>query len=211
MSDRFGEAIGLLHLGQIAVYQGDDAQAQACLDGCLPIAREISHREIEGECELLLVESAFEQGDLTRARACLERSLMVCLDAGDRRGEAQALYWLGKVDLESGDIDAARSRLSKTVLIFRDFEMREELGACLEDHAVLANLQGRPQEAIRLASSAQAYRERLDLVRSPRRLRRWQARLETLRTAVPEAAFTAAWDEGRKTDLEETIRAAKMQ
>ena len=62
LDDRVGEAIGLLHLGQICLYQGDDATARSHLEQCLAIAREIRHQEVEGECELVLGEVAFEIG-----------------------------------------------------------------------------------------------------------------------------------------------------
>ena len=70
LGDRRGEAIGLLHLGQIASISGDDAQAQMHLEQCLAIAREIKHQEIEGECELVLGEVAFEAGDRMRRPDC---------------------------------------------------------------------------------------------------------------------------------------------
>ena len=54
LGDRIGETIGLLHLGQIRVFLGDDAGARTHLDPCLAIARAIRHQELEGECELVL-------------------------------------------------------------------------------------------------------------------------------------------------------------
>ena len=208
LGETLGEAIGLLHLGQIAVHIGDQDLAQSSLGDCLHIARSIANREIEGEAELTLGECAFDSGRLDDARRHLERSLAVCRDAGDRRGEAHALWWLGKTDLDAGELVAARRRLGDALRTFRDFEMREELAECLEDHAVLAGRQGEAVIGLRIASTVHEYRRRLDLVRSPHRQRRWQASVEALQVAVPGPAYVRAWDEGRTADLEAAIGAA---
>ena len=45
-------------------------RARAHLEQCLAIAREIRHQEVEGECELVLGEVAFEAADLAQALPC---------------------------------------------------------------------------------------------------------------------------------------------
>ena len=85
------------------------------LEQCLAIAREIKHQEVEGECELVLGEVAFETGDPAQACLRFKRSLTVCREAGDKRGEANALRWLARVDLQMGDLASARLRLSDAV------------------------------------------------------------------------------------------------
>ncbi len=205
LRDRVGEAIGLQHLGQIAIYLGDDAEASVHLEQCLSIARELRNQEIEGECELMLGEAAFEAGD--RAQACLrfKRSLTVCREAGDKRGEANALYWLGKADLHDGNIASARSRLGDALRAFQAFEMWEELLGCLEDHAVLTSAEGVMDVAIHLAAAAAQARDRLGLARAPRREQRWQLQLDALRQATSSAAFDAAWNEGQDWQLDHAL------
>ncbi|MDH4052845.1 MAG: hypothetical protein OEU93_14820, partial [Rubrivivax sp.] len=78
IDNRIGEAIGLLHLGQIALYEEDAARAQPDLAQALAIAREIEHREVEGECELTLGQADFDAGDLDAAAAHFEASLAIC-------------------------------------------------------------------------------------------------------------------------------------
>ena len=67
----------------------------------------------------------------------------MCREAGDKRGEANALRWLARVDLQAGDLASARVRLADALRAFRAFEMREELLGCLEDHAELAEAEGK--------------------------------------------------------------------
>jgi hypothetical protein len=56
LGEELGEAIGLLHLGQIAVYTADERLAQSSLAECLRIARAIENREVEGEAHQRLGE-----------------------------------------------------------------------------------------------------------------------------------------------------------
>ena len=208
LGDRVGEAIGLLHLGQIKVYLGDDAQARVHLLQCLAIAREIKHQEVEGECELVLGESALELDDRAQASQRFKRSLTVCREAGDKRGEANALHWLGRLDLQQGDLISARSRLGDALRAFRSFEMWEELLGNLEDHAVLARIDGRLDVAVSLTAAVDASRRRLSLTRPARSEHRWQREMGALRQASLAGDFDAAWAEGTEWAIERAIRGA---
>ncbi len=208
LGDRVGEAIAREHLGRIALCKGDDGDAIAELRHALAIAREIAHHEVEGTSELLLGEAAFAAGDLIEAASHFGASLMVCRDAGDRRGEANALRWLGKVDLESGSLSTARQRLSDALRAFEEFEIREELAACMEDHAALLLREGLSEDAARLAGAADQAHVRMAQVRTPREERRWLALLERLRTALPDDKFKAAWQLGQGWETKEAVRAA---
>ena len=182
--------------------------ARSHLEQCLEIAREIRHQEVEGECERVLGEVAFERADLVQASLRFKRSLTVCREAGDKRGEANALRWLARLDLQAGDLASARVRLSDAMRAFRAFEMREELLGCLEDHAELAQAEGKVEIAVGLAASAAGSRERLCLTRSPRGELRWQALIGRLRRTMTEAPFDSAWDEAQQWQIDEAIRQA---
>ena len=208
LGDRFGEAIGLLHLGQIGIYLTDDEQARTQLEQCLAIARSIKHQEVEGECELLLGEIGFEGGDLEHACLRFKRSLTVCREAGDKRGEANALRWLGKTELERGEVESARRRLGEALRTFRAFEMWEELLGCLEDHAAVARVQGRAEPATHVSAAAATSREKLSLIRPPRVEMRWQAHLESLRATLSAPGFADAWREGQTWEVDQAIRSA---
>jgi predicted ATPase/class 3 adenylate cyclase len=206
--ERLGEAISLQHLGQIAVYVGDEALAQSHLQNCLAIARELENRELEGEAELLLGQCAFLGGRFDDARNRLERSLAICRDAGDRRGEARALWWLGRIDLEVDDLAPARQKLGTVLQVFHDFAMHEEWADCVEDHAMVALRDGLWAPAALIAGAAQQYRQRLGLVLAPHGQRRWAARQEALRVAMPRTVFDQAWQDGQAAARDGVMRSA---
>jgi predicted ATPase len=208
LKDRYGEALGLLHLAQIELYIGGDIQAKIYAQECRDIAREIKNLEIEGECERVMGEIAFEAGDWPHAYERFNRSLTICGEAGDKRGAACARWWLGKTDLECGDLASARERLNQALKAFREYKMQEELLACLEDHAVLVRFEGNPDAAAVLAATAVSARERLSLGRPARKRQRWQQQLDALRAILPQVAFDAAWGKGVGVELESAIQLA---
>jgi len=208
LRDRRGEAIGLLHLGQISAFLADGAQACSYFEQCLAIAREIKFQELEGACELLLGEVAFDNDDWTQAVLWIKRSLTICREAADKRGEASALYWLGKCDLRRGDITTARARLGDALRAFRSFEMWDELVGNLEDFAELASLEGTLEIAVRLSAATNKARARLRLVKSLHTEERWQAHIVKLRQAINGPAFDANWQEGCAWEIDDAIRAA---
>jgi len=210
LGDRRGEALGLLHLGQIAAFLGEDAQARSYLEQGLVIAREIKHQEIEGESELLLGEVAFDIGDWAQAELWFKRSLTVCREAADKRGEANATRWLGKCDLQRGDIATARVRLSDALRAFRMFEMWDELLGSLEDFAELISFEGEMDVAIRLSAATETARARLRLVKAPRMEQRWQAHVAKLRQAITGPTFDSNWEDGRAWEIDDAIRAALL-
>ena len=203
-----GEAIGLQHLGEIDRELADHESARRHFEESLAIARTIMHAELEGECVRMLGEVALEEGDLVAARARFTRSLKVCSAAEDKRGEATALWCLGKADVIEGHTDSARIRLSGALRVFHAFEMRAELLGCLEDHAALARSVGLVEEAVRQYAAATIARERLGLVRRPREALRRQAEFAAMRQTLGDTAYEAAWADGQRCEVEETIRRA---
>ncbi len=206
--DRMGEVITLIHLGHIHRHTGEGSRAVEHLQQGLAIARDLHNQEAEGECEMMLAVLAFEAANLSLARRHAARSSTVCREAGDRRGEANAQRWLGKIDLDEGLIDSARSRLGQALRAYRDFEMRDELLGCLEDHAALALSQHRPLLAVRLLGLTSMLRERLALVRPPGMHKRWLQLMETLRQALPADAIESAPAEAEGWDIETAIERA---
>jgi predicted ATPase/class 3 adenylate cyclase len=208
LGDRFGEAIGWLHLGQIDVALGHDAKARDSLETGRAIAHAIGNAEVEAECELVLGMVSLEQADVAAARTRLDRSLAICHEARNSRGEANALWWLGRADLATGDLVTARERLGRALHAFRDFEMWDELLGCIEDHAVLARASGRPGSALRLASAATLARERLALTMPQREALRRAAWLDELQADLPAGDYDAQWTAGQAWDIDDAIRNA---
>ena len=206
--DRIGEAIVLLDLGHVAQYVGDERAALARTEESRAVAREIRYQETEGECELVLGQIALDASDPARARSHFNLSLAICQEAANKQGEVNASWGLAKVDLEEGLLAKAGQRLGHALRGFRAFEMRKELLGCLEDHARLAQAQGKTDIAVRIAAAAAMSRQRANAIRAPRDERRWQALLDSLQRATTKAAFDGAWSEGQALSIDQSVRIA---
>ncbi len=203
-----GEAMGLLHLGQVDAYVGEDASARRNFEQSIVVAREIGYLEVEGESELMLGQVELEAGNLPAAVTRIARSLEICRDAEDKRGQASALWWLGKVDLRADHLDTARERLNGAIRAFQTFEMNAELIGCLEDYAQLSQTDGDVKEGVRLYGAAALLRERMTLKRAPRGEVSWQNAIGRAREALGVGEFEAAWSEGRGWETSEAIHHA---
>jgi len=206
--DVYGEALGLLHLGQISTYIEDAHAAREQLQQCLMLARTLKNQEIEGECELALGEVALGAGDRSTAEAHFKRSLTVCRDAADRRGEANALLWLGKCDLAAGALPAARARLTQALTAFQAHQMWAELLEGLEDFAELAAAEGDVERAVQLAAATTRARERLKLSLSPRAGRRYTELATLWLQALRNEDYERCGREGGGWDVEAAVRHA---
>lgn len=210
LADKQGEAIGLLHLGQIDLYEGNDALAQAELERGLAVARVIKHVEVQGECELVLGQVALESADWPRAAQCFTRSLKICKDNGDTRGHAKAMWHLAKNALHDGDFESARTQLTSAIHVFRKFEMSEELIGCLEEFAQLDHARDQCARSVRTLSIASQMRGRAAIVAAARSTARNVALEAALKSLLPQSDYDAAWAAGQQIEVEAALLTALL-
>jgi tetratricopeptide (TPR) repeat protein len=205
-----GEAIGLLHLGQIDAYVGNRLDAQKYLEQCLSIASDLEYHEVESECELVLGQLALQRADPANARERFVRSLDVSQKAADKRNEASALWWLGKIDLLAGDLAAAKMKFGAALRVFSASEMFSEMLGCLEDHAALLKVVGRGEDGATLCGATDAMRERLALPRAPFQEAAWKELVRDLRSATA-SNFDHAWKRGTALELRDAVSFAQAR
>ena len=210
LADKQGEAIGRLHLGQIDLYEGSDAQAQVELERGLAVARAIKHVEVQAECELVLGQVALESADWLRAAQCFARSLKICADNGDTRGHSKAMWHLAKNALYHGDLESAHSQLTSAIPVFRQFEMSEELIGCLEDFAQLDQARDRCACSVRTLSIASQMRGRAAIVAPARSAARNLALATALKNQLSQSEFDAAWSAGQQIEVEAALLTALL-
>ena len=183
-----------LTLARSACTSADDAKARDYFEQCLAIARAIDHRELEGECELLLGQISLRRGDLAggaRAIRALARS---------RKGRREQARRSDRplVDRQGRHRERRpRKRAHKLGAALRAFQaLRDECGGAglpRGPRRLSAASLGIADEAVRIYAAAAAARERLVLRRAPaqresagktplrRHARRWATRRSTRR------------------------------
>ncbi len=208
LGDQRGIAAALDYLGRSKRELGNYAQARALHEESLALRRTL---EDKGGIAFSLTRLGIVlhcSGQAERALSTLTEAAEIWNQIGDPSGVMEARYHQGKAYHILGNNDKART-LWKEALLFR--HRHKELPSISE---VLEDLAGLPMSAdlqicaVRWLGSADALREAIGFpVRASARAA-YDRTLETLKTALGDSAFHAAWEEGRTAPREEIVRDA---
>jgi predicted ATPase/DNA-binding SARP family transcriptional activator len=205
LGDRNGEAACLTNMGYYVRDLGDFKTAQSCFERALAINRAPGHLGAIASDLSNLGETMRLQGDCATARSYLEQALELNRDLEHKEIQAEVLLSLGRVAQMEGDFRQARASLQQSLYIYRQVGFHMPVATPMEAFAELLALQQETRSAVRLYGAAQALRERLHLARPPILREPYQARIEALRSALGEAGFSRAWEEGTALTVEEAI------
>ena len=203
---RWGIARSLNILGIVAYEQGDYPAARALYKESLAIRRELGDRRGIALSLNNLGRVVHEQGDYPAARALHEESLAICRDVGDRRGIAGSLNNLGSVAYVQGDYPASRALFEESLAIRREMGDRRGISGSLEGLGPALAALDNPDRAARLWGYAERLRDEIGSPLPPNERPRYERQVADARIALADdAAFDAAWHEGRAMVLEQAI------
>jgi non-specific serine/threonine protein kinase len=206
--DRRSVALCLYNLGVLACATGDFEQARVVLEECVTVSREQGKWSAAGALQQFgWVRHA--QGQHEEARSLLTESLDLHREFEDKLGVARTLYYLGMVSHDIGDIAGAKAQLHEALTLEQTVGDRILSASTLEALAGLSLEFATPLDAARLWGAAQRVREEIG---APQELV-LKGRCERLIVAArknwcDDAAFDAAWSEGRTMSLEAAVRLA---
>ncbi|MFQ5808876.1 MAG: tetratricopeptide repeat protein, partial [Armatimonadota bacterium] len=205
LGEKTGIAGSLNNLAVVARHEGDYAGARALLEESLEIKRELGDRRgVAGSLTNLGI-VAERQGDYAAAQALLEESLETKRNLGDKVGVASSLLNLGVVARSRGDGGRARELFEESLAIRRELGEAPGIAECLEELGGISGAQGEPEVAARLLGASEALREAIKAPVPPDDREEYDSDVATVRAAMDEAAFAAAWSEGRAMTMEEAI------
>jgi hypothetical protein len=150
------------------------------------------------------------QGEAPRAVVLLAESLSLFRDVGDRRGAALATLYLADVQMDRGNLTDAAVQYQEAVAEFATLGDCDRVVEGLLKLGGLMVREGKFEAAAKLLGAASAMEpddepeagkgspENADLV----------DQLNTVRGALGEEAFTAAWDAGHALSLDAAVRVA---
>jgi non-specific serine/threonine protein kinase len=207
--DSWSLAMSLFFLGSAAHGAGDLDAAQSLEEECAALFRQVGDRFGLGYALGWLGELARIQGDYARAERFYQESMALLQELGDRRGRAGRLVSLGFVALHRQDYPLAASRFAEALAIARELGVRPFIFNCL---AALAGVTGREDpnppaaaRAARLLGAAEALHESMGGLPPSAVRAEFDHTLAATRSRLDEAAFAAAWAEGRAMTSEEAI------
>ena len=206
--DRRSVALCLYNLGVLACMTGDFEQARVVLEECVPISREQGKWSAAGALQQLgWVRHA--QGQHEPARSLLMEALDLHREFEDKLGVARTLYYLGMVSHDEGEIEAAKAQLREALSLEQTVGDRILTALTLEALAGPSLAFASPPDAARLWGAAQRLREEIGAPQDVVMRGRCERQIAAARQALlDDAAFDAAWREGRGMTLEATVRFA---
>jgi predicted ATPase/class 3 adenylate cyclase len=200
-------AFALSNLGRVAMKQGDLPAARSQFESALAIAREMRHSAREASWLISLGHVARFEGNYAEARARYEEGLTLARGLGARGAVGSGILNLGLLLVKQGDYPAARAALEEGLRIWPEVGNKTFTVRCLEGMAQLAWAQGAPRRGARLFGAAEGQRETLQFPLPPVDRVDYEC-VPAIAAALGEAAFAAAWAEGRGMTLEEAAACA---
>jgi predicted ATPase/DNA-binding XRE family transcriptional regulator len=210
-------AVSLHTLGGIALAQADYERAAEWYEAELTFSQQ---KQIEMSLIFALYglgKVAWVQGDYDLAAKRFEEGLRMRREAGFKYATFHAFYGLGRVAQSQGDYVTARAYYTEALGI-----QQWKIGASsyqwvllktyksavaypLSALAVLATLQNQMERATKLLAGAEMLYAPLRFEMSAKERAEYDHAMATTRAALGEEAFIAAYEEGKKMRLEESI------
>ena len=154
-----------------------------------------------------------ELGDLERSRGSYERAGTLYEESlglvEGRRAQAGSipslLHNLSYVALAKGDANLAKVHFREALVRFQQLRDRRGMVECLLGLAAVAAAEGRANEAARLFGVGEAALDMLGAELWPSNRADYARSLALTRASLDASAFELAWQDGRRTALEETV------
>jgi predicted ATPase/DNA-binding XRE family transcriptional regulator len=208
LGDTHGIALSLNSLGIVALDQGDLEHAAALLEESVALKRALGETWSLAISLDNLGQAAQYRGDFERAVSLMEESLALKRLLGDEGGIALSLNNLGDVRREQGEYERAARLYMDSLALYATVGNPYVAAACLEGIAVVAGARGQVMRAATLYGAAAAVRESIGAPLPPAEQGIYERTVATLRAALGEEAFAAAWAAGRALPPTEAIALA---
>jgi predicted ATPase/DNA-binding CsgD family transcriptional regulator len=214
LGDKEGIALSIVMLGSVAVMgQRDDIPVEALIEeGALLRPKVEDRRTVAG---LLDIEggAALARGDLERAVELWQETLALYREVGDVLGIVACHTNLGLVNLAQGDYERSSALLRESVRLAWELDHKPFFQYSVIGLGAVAASLGWPVRAARLWGAAEGISETygVHLLSAGRSLIDYEGRLAAARSRLDEAAWTAAWAEGRGMHLEQIFEYARQE
>jgi tetratricopeptide (TPR) repeat protein len=199
-------ARSLLYLGIVLFGQGHYNEANEILEECLQKGRAAGSKYYLTAPLNNLGFVAIARQDYAAARRYLEEAIAIERTVKSRSSIlANALGNMAHIACIEGDYSGARALGEEALLIRQELGDKWGIAYSLGRFGVLAATIGMPERAARLWGAAEALRESIGTPLVPAELEIQQRGIELAHDQLDEAAFAAAYADGRKLPLKKAI------
>nr|MBA2714505.1 tetratricopeptide repeat protein [Rubrobacteraceae bacterium] len=209
--DAYAEAYARAGLGLVAMNRGDLVKAAAQLEAALPLFLECGELWTAAQTHTWLGTVLLLQGDQERAVARFEEGLALARWIEDRAGTYNALYALGQVALVRSEHKLATRSFREGMGLSKEMGDLANVAYCLEGLATVSGARDEAERSARLFGAAQGLLATIGVpvwtfYKPDRSL--YEITMADLREALGEAAFEAAFSEGRTMSPERAMEYA---
>jgi len=204
-------AAALTQLGVIAVMWGEYETAYTYHHEALSLREAHDDRNAVALSLMNLGQVAVLRGEAIKARTVCLRALTLFREDGDRYNQVTVLRDLGRAALDEGHIAESRGWYAEGLTIAAELQAPTHIAACITGFAALAARQGAYAWALRLAGTAQATRETLNLPWIQSSAMWLNNALAPAYTALGAEASGQAYAHGRETSVDETVAAIRAR
>jgi predicted ATPase/DNA-binding SARP family transcriptional activator/DNA-binding CsgD family transcriptional regulator len=200
LGDKLGSAFALCGTGLVAVGQGRYEQGIALFQEAVDLHLELGERWAASVVLSFLAVGWFGQGDSSRAKRVAEQGLELAREVGAAEAICVACYAGAMVAQAERDHKRAKGLLQEGMVHAAEAGNETNVAYCLEGLAALAASEGSLARAGRLWGAAEALLEQIEVtayIYAPDRSA-YQHRVSAARVQLDEAAWQAAWTEGRE-------------
>jgi predicted ATPase/class 3 adenylate cyclase/DNA-binding CsgD family transcriptional regulator len=206
--DKSAEGSVTWNLGVVAHERGDRETARIHYETSIAMDRNQGGEVGAHLTHLTLALLAEEQRNFDEAEAMASQALSNYRQWGIPRLEALALAALGGIALGRRSYTAAREHLCASIAICQTLGDIASIAQVLDRFIDLAAAYGCHEDAVRLAGSATALRERVGAPRSPDGQQKLDHALRPACDTLGAEAADTVWQAGRALSLEEAIELA---
>jgi predicted ATPase/DNA-binding SARP family transcriptional activator/DNA-binding CsgD family transcriptional regulator len=210
LGDKLGSALALSGAGLVAVGQGQHERGVALFQEAVDLFLEIGERWGASVTLSFSAVGWFGRGDPIRAKRLVERGLDLAREVGSAEAICVACHAGAMAAQAEGDHERARVLLQEGVVLAAEAGNETNVAYCLEGLAAAAALEDRVERAAGLWGSAEALLEKIEVaayIYAPDRSV-YQDQVSAARARLDEAAWQAAWAEGRAVTPERAIEYA---
>jgi predicted ATPase/DNA-binding CsgD family transcriptional regulator len=214
LGDKEGIASSLVYLGFVAVLgQRTDVPLASLLEEATVLKQDLRDRRTVANLLALEGLVALGRGDLEQAVALNEEGLALFRQVSDVLGVVACLTNIGLMMLAQDDYERSATLLRESLRLARGLDHKLYIQYGIIGLAGVAASQGLPVRAARLWGAAEGMSETYgtQLARAVRALIDYEGRLAVARSRLDDAAWSAAWEEGRGMNSEQAIEYALEQ
>jgi predicted ATPase/DNA-binding CsgD family transcriptional regulator len=151
-----GEAVFLMNLGRLHIFEGNYAVGRAQCEEALAFARKVGDVWVVWHALNALALAALAQDDLGTARALSYEGLKL---KPDPSWQIRELFLLGQIAIAEGDYTSAHGHLIHALALLENTDDPVAIALIVETVGKLASHVGRADVALRLAAAAEAARD----------------------------------------------------